>query len=70
MLACATHGVFSGPAAQRLKDGNFDEIITTDTIPLQEDIKKFKNLTILSVAPLIGETIFRIQRNDSVSALF
>jgi ribose-phosphate pyrophosphokinase len=70
VLACATHGVFSGPAAQRLKDGKFDEIITTDTIPLQEDIKKFKNLTILSVAPLIGETIFRIQRNDSVSALF
>lgn len=70
IIACATHGVFSGPAPQRLEEGQFDEIIVTDTIPLQEDVKKFKNLSVLSVAPLIGETIFRIQRNDSVSALF
>jgi ribose-phosphate pyrophosphokinase len=70
VVACATHPVFSGPAIDRLETGTFDEIIVTDTIPLQEKAKKLKNLTVLSVARLIGETIRRNQRNDSVSSLF
>ncbi|MEO5667822.1 MAG: ribose-phosphate pyrophosphokinase [Bdellovibrionota bacterium] len=70
VVAFASHGVFSGPAIQRLKAAELDEILITDTIPLQEDFKELKNLTVLSVAPLVAETIRRIQRNDSVSALF
>lgn len=70
VVAYASHPVFSGPAAQRLSESSFDEIIVSDTIPLNETMKKFNNLTVLSLAPLIAETIIRIQRNDSVSALF
>ena len=70
VVAFASHGVFSGPAFQRLKAAELDEILITDTIPLQEEFKELKNLTVLSVAPLVAETIRRIQRNDSVSALF
>ena len=70
VVAAASHGIFSGPALSRLEDGLFDEIIVTDTIPLQESFKTLRNLTVLTVAPLVAETIRRIQRNDSVSALF
>lgn len=70
IVACASHAVFSGPAVARLESAGFSEIIVTDTIPLQEGARKLKNLTVLSVAPLIAETIRRNQRNDSVSALF
>lgn len=70
VIACATHGVFSGPALERISEAHFDELVISDTIPLQEGFKKLNNLTVLSVAPLIAETIIRIQRNDSVSALF
>jgi ribose-phosphate pyrophosphokinase len=70
IVACATHGVFSGSALERIEKADFSEVVISDTIPLQEGFKKLKNLTVLSVAPLIGETIQRIQRNDSVSALF
>jgi len=70
VVAFASHGVFSGPAFERLASAELDEILITDTIPLQEDFKTLKNLSVLSVAPLVAETIRRIQRNDSVSALF
>jgi ribose-phosphate pyrophosphokinase len=70
VVACATHGVFSGPAAQRLFDAAFDGLIVTDTIPLHGEIKKLSNLHVLSVAPVIAETILRNQNNDSVSDLF
>lgn len=69
VIACATHPVFSGPALERLNDAQFDEIIVSDTIPLREEAKTLKNLRILTMAPLIGETIQRIQTDDSVSAL-
>ena len=67
--ACASHGVFSGPALDRLADNSLDQIIVTDTIPLKEGFKKLNKLRVVTVAPLIAETILRIQRNDSVSAL-
>jgi ribose-phosphate pyrophosphokinase len=70
VVACATHGVFSNSALDRVEKAGFNEVVITDTIPLQDGFKKLKNLSVLSVAPLIGETILRIQRNDSVSALF
>jgi ribose-phosphate pyrophosphokinase len=69
VVACTTHGVFSGKALEILGDSHFDRIFITDTIPLNDGSKKLNNLKVISVGPLIAETIVRIQRNDSVSAL-
>ena len=64
----ATHGLFCGPAIERLRDANIDEIIVTDTVPLppMEGI----NVRVLSVAELLGEAIRRIRTNESLSRLF
>ncbi|MCT7976110.1 ribose-phosphate pyrophosphokinase [Laspinema olomoucense] len=69
VYACATHAVFSPPAVERLSTGVFEEVIITNTIPVPED-KRFKQLTILSVANLLGETIWRIHEDSSVSSMF
>ena len=69
IYACATHAVFSGPAVERLSSGVFEEVIVTNTIPLAEE-RKFEQLTILSVANLIGEAIWRIHEDSSVSSMF
>ncbi len=69
IYACATHAVFSGPAIERLSSGVFEEVIVTNTIPLPEE-RKFEQLTILSVANLIGEAIWRIHEDSSVSSMF
>lgn len=69
IVAAATHPVLSGPAFDLLSKANFDSFVVTDTIPLSEEFKKMNNLKVISVDALIAETIQRIQRNDSVSAL-
>jgi len=69
IYACATHAVFSGPAVERLSSGVFEEVIVTNTIPLPEE-RQFEQLTILSVANLIGEAIWRIHEDSSVSSMF
>ncbi len=69
VVACATHGVFSGLALEHMSQAAFDQIFITDTIPLNDGFKRLNNLRVISVGPLIAETIARIQRNDSVSAL-
>jgi len=69
VYACATHAVFSPPAIERLSSGLFEEVIVTNTIPIAED-KRFAQLTILSVANLLGETIWRIHEDSSVSSMF
>jgi ribose-phosphate pyrophosphokinase len=69
VYACATHAVFSPPAIERLSSGLFEEVIVTNTIPLPED-QRFKQLTVLSVANLLGETIWRIHEDSSVSSMF
>uniref|UniRef100_A0A0E0JV14 ribose-phosphate diphosphokinase n=1 Tax=Oryza punctata TaxID=4537 RepID=A0A0E0JV14_ORYPU len=66
VYACCTHAVFSPPAIERLSSGLFQEVIITNTIPLKED-KSFPQLTILSVANLLGETIWRVHDDCSVS---
>lgn len=69
VYACATHAVFSGPALSRLKSAPLKEIVVTNTIPIaRENI--LDNMTVLSVAPLIGEAILRIHEDLSVSKLF
>ena len=65
----ATHGVFCGDAIQSLSEAPLEQIVVTDTIPLSE-VKRLPNITVLSVAPLIGEAIRRIHFNESLSRLF
>jgi ribose-phosphate pyrophosphokinase len=67
--ACATHGVLSGPAIERIRDSGIREVVITDTIPLPPS-HQLSTIKVLSVAPLIGEAITRIHRGESVGALF
>ncbi len=69
VYACATHAVFSPPAVDRLSSGLFEEVIVTNTIPVQEKAQ-FAQLTVLSVASVIGETIWRVHEDSSVSSMF
>ncbi len=69
VYACATHAVFSSPAVERLSSGIFEEVIVTNTIPVPE-ASRFEQLTVLSVANLLGETIWRIHEDSSVSSMF
>lgn len=69
VYACATHAVFSPPAIERLSSGVFEEVIVTNTIPVPEDCR-FPQLTVLSVADILGETIWRIHEDSSVSIMF
>jgi ribose-phosphate pyrophosphokinase len=67
VYACATHAVFSPPAIERLSGGLFEEVIVTNTIP---SYSHFPQLKVLSVANLIGETIWRVHEDTSVSSMF
>lgn len=69
VYACATHAVFSGPAVSRLSSGDLAEVIVTNTIPVAPE-KQFSQLTVLSVANLIGEAIWRIHEDSSLSSMF
>ncbi|NJM63058.1 MAG: ribose-phosphate pyrophosphokinase [Oscillatoriales cyanobacterium RU_3_3] len=69
VFACATHAVFSPPAIERLSSGVLEEVIVTNTIPVPEE-NRFDRLTVLSVANLLGETIWRIHEDSSVSSMF
>ncbi|MEG3839341.1 ribose-phosphate pyrophosphokinase [Microcoleus sp. herbarium14] len=69
VYACATHAVFSPPAIERLSSGVLEEVIVTNTIPVPDE-NRFEQLTVLSVANLLGETIWRIHEDSSVSSMF
>lgn len=69
VLVCAAHAVFSGPALQRLEDSPIKEVIVSNTIPLKQDNIPDK-ISVLSIAPLLGEAIARIHDDESVSSLF
>ena len=69
VYACATHAVFSGTAIERLSNGIFEEVIVTNTIPFNQE-NSFPQLIVLSAANLLGETIWRIHEDTSVSSMF
>nr|WP_226589547.1 ribose-phosphate pyrophosphokinase [Microseira wollei] len=69
VYACATHAVFSPPATERLSSGLLEEVIVTNTIPIREE-DRFEQLTVLSVANVLGEAIWRIHEDSSVSSMF
>jgi len=64
----ATHAVFSGPAVDRLSTAGFKEVVVTDSFPLPEE-KRFPELKILPIAPLVGEAIRRNLEGLSISSL-
>jgi len=70
VVACATHGVLSGPAVQRIIDSPLSEVVVTDTLPLTEAAKASGKIKQVSIARLLGEAIKRIHSSDSVSSLF
>ncbi len=69
ILACAVHGVLSGPAIARIKESVLEEVIITNTIPLPPE-RQLSKMRVLSVAPLLAEAIRRIHDEESVSTLF
>jgi len=70
VVACATHGVFSGPAIKRISESPLGEVVVTDSIPLSEEAKGCPKIRQVSIARLLGEAIKRIHSSDSVSSLF
>ena len=68
--ACCTHAVLSGPALERISKSEIKSIVTTNTIPVRDGVKDHPKIKTLSVAPLLGEAILRINRETSVSSLF
>lgn len=69
VYACATHAIFSPPAAERLSSGVFEEVIVTNSTPVRQE-NYFPQLRVLSVANLLGETIWRVHEDTSVSSMF
>ncbi len=67
VMACCTHPVLSGPAYERLEEGELDELVVANTIPMKKNCKKIK---MLSTAPMLGEVIRRVHNNESVNSLF
>lgn len=65
----ATHGLFAGNAVERLNDADLDSVVITDSIPIRPGCE-IKNLKVLSVAQLLGESIRRIHHHQSVSSIF
>ena len=68
--ACCSHPVLSGPAGGRISKSPIKSVVTTNTIPLNDDLAKNPKIKVLSVASLLGEAILRIHQETSVSSLF
>lgn len=69
--AFATHGIFSGPAIERMRDtAELTKIIVTDTVPLSKEAKSLNKIEVLSTADILAKAIHRTFNNDSVSSLF
>jgi ribose-phosphate pyrophosphokinase len=68
--ACCSHPVLSGPAGERIANSPIKSVVTTNTIPLNDELKKNPKIKVLSVASLLGEAILRIHQETSVSSLF
>lgn len=70
VIACATHGVLSKPAIERLESSEIDELLLLDTIPYPKDQPESSKIQYLSVAPVFAEAITRIYEEVSISSLF
>ena len=70
VLACAVHGVLSGPAIERIEKSPLDHLIITNTVPLSGEAQHCRKIEVLSVARLLGQAIRNIHEETSVSSLF
>ena len=70
VAAVITHPVLSGPAIKRIAESSLHDVVVTDTIPLSPDGKDCKKLKMVTIAPLLGEAIRRINNEESISSLF
>jgi len=69
VYAAIVHPILAGPAIERIQNSELKELVVSDSIPIPHE-KKIKKITVLSVAPILGEAIRRIHSNESVSFLF
>ena len=69
VIVTATHGVLSGPAAERLSNSKVSEVIVTNTLPIEPE-RQFDKLTVLSIAPLLARAIKEVFEDGSVTSLF
>ncbi len=70
IYACASHGVLSGPALERLDSSYLEELLLFDTIPYPKDAPKVEKIRYLSAAPVFAAAIHRIYEDESMSSLF
>lgn len=69
VYACATHGLFNGPALERIASSEIDRLVVTDTVPI-DPLTRPDNVEVLSVDTILAETIHNVFADDSVSAIF
>jgi ribose-phosphate pyrophosphokinase len=70
VFAAITHGVLSGPAIKRIVESPLQELVITDTIALADEARNCEKLLVVTIAPLLGDAIRRINNEESVSSLF
>jgi len=70
VFAYATHPVFSGNAIENLRDSCIDEIVVTDSVPLSPEVAALPNVRVLSLSPMLAESIRRVSNEESISAMF
>lgn len=70
VFACATHGVLSGPAIQRINDSCINELLLLDTIPYPRDRERSEKIRYLTTAPIFADAIKKIYEEESISTLF
>ena len=68
--AYVSHGVFSGPAMERISDSVLKEVVSTDSIKMTEKARNNNKIRHVSIAPLLAEAMMRIKENRSISELF
>ena len=70
VVAYCTHPVLSGAAISNISSSDLDELVVTDTIPLNKEAAACKKIRVLTIAPLLAESIRRVSNEESISALF
>ena len=70
VYCCATHGIFSGPALERINNSELVEVCVTDSIPQEKNVAHSPKLKVLSIVSLLAEAIQRLHSEKSLSALF
>jgi len=70
VLACATHGIFSGTAIDKLNNSTLEEICVTDSIPQEKNLERCQKLICISLVPLLSKAIQHLHDEKSLSILF